>query len=610
MDNEVVIHVRVDDDSRTGFASAQANANKTASDIEGAFKRSSNNIRTESKRTGEGVGGSIIEGITRFSPKMASAITDVAGIAGKAGGPLLAAGLAVGLPLIGASISGAIVGGVGIGGVLGGVALASQDARVAAAGKVLGNNLMTGLKQDASVFVGPVLEGINKIQSRFETLRPTLQNIFRNSSNFLDPLLDGALDGITALMAGVDVLIGNAGPVIDAFGGAFKTLGESIGEAMATISGGSEDAATAITFLADGLGQAIVNLGRLIRVLTETWGFLHDATLETISLGEANTALAPTLERSADGARRLGSGTFGAAESMGFMQKSAEEMTFSLEDAEKAVNAVYQANNNLYSSTTNVAEAMARATKTIKQNGQTLSLNTEAGRENRNALSSVAGQLQRNYDAYVKVNGVGEGSSRVANNLRGQFVRLATAATGSSREANRLADSLLNIPRNTNPRVTLQGGRALSNEVKDMRNRINSLPRSKTITVHVSVTGRERLDSLGHRIGGYKASGGVVGAGGMAHGGIKGAADGATSSGMTLVGEYGPELVDLPPGTSVKSNPDTMRIMSGGGGGNTTGGQVPVVLNVDGRLLVEVLADPIRNYVRSYQGQVQNAFGG
>lgn len=63
----------------------------------------------------------------------------------------------------------------------------------------------------------------------------------------------------------------------------------------------------------------------------------------------------------------------------------------------------------------------------------------------------------------------------------------------------------------------------------------------------------------------YKTIGSGPNKAGYAHGGITGAASGRLlGSGMTLVGENGPELLDLPPGTNVNSNPDTMRMMASG----------------------------------------------
>jgi len=53
----------------------------------------------------------------------------------------------------------------------------------------------------------------------------------------------------------------------------------------------------------------------------------------------------------------------------------------------------------------------------------------------------------------------------------------------------------------------------------------------------------------------------------LAHGGVIGAAGGGARSGWTMVGEHGRELLQIPAGSRVASNPDTERMMSGGNGG-------------------------------------------
>lgn len=68
----------------------------------------------------------------------------------------------------------------------------------------------------------------------------------------------------------------------------------------------------------------------------------------------------------------------------------------------------------------------------------------------------------------------------------------------------------------------------------------------------------------------------------QAHGGVVGAASGRTlSSGLTWVGEQGAELLDLPAGTTVHSNPDSMRMASQGSGG---GGTADASVRFDGNL--------------------------
>lgn len=90
---------------------------------------------------------------------------------------------------------------------------------------------------------------------------------------------------------------------------------------------------------------------------------------------------------------------------------------------------------------------------------------------------------------------------------------------------------------------------------------------------------------------------------GRAHGGIVGgAATGGVRSGFTMVGEAGPELVRLPAGARVRSNPDTRRILGGGSGGQSGAYQLVVAPGADG-----AVATMIMQLVRSGQIQLQPA---
>ncbi|MEV0526054.1 phage tail protein [Streptomyces sp. NPDC050439] len=117
-----------------------------------------------------------------------------------------------------------------------------------------------------------------------------------------------------------------------------------------------------------------------------------------------------------------------------------------------------------------------------------------------------------------------------------------------------------------------------------------------------------------------KATGGVVGA----------AAAGGPRSGLTWVGEQGPELADLPVGSRVYSNPDSLRKAAApwasmlnlpkrhtnpqpiGGRGAAAGSasERPIViqLSLGNKELGEVIIDPVRNAVRS-RGGLKATFG-
>lgn len=108
----------------------------------------------------------------------------------------------------------------------------------------------------------------------------------------------------------------------------------------------------------------------------------------------------------------------------------------------------------------------------------------------------------------------------------------------------------------------------------------------------------------------------TVGTGGMthaypvraqAHGGIAGAASGGLRSNLTLVGEQGPELVDLAPGSRVHSAPDSQRMLGAPAGV----GQVQLVVSAAGQSAFEAfMLKAIREFVRvKGGGDVQKAFG-
>ncbi|MBD9723441.1 hypothetical protein PV755_45440 [Streptomyces caniscabiei] len=90
---------------------------------------------------------------------------------------------------------------------------------------------------------------------------------------------------------------------------------------------------------------------------------------------------------------------------------------------------------------------------------------------------------------------------------------------------------------------------------------------------------------------GRKSSGGVVGA----------AASGGVRSGLTWVGEYEPELLDLPVGSRVRSGPDSRRIAASAA---ATGQPIIVhqTIELDGRVLAQQMFDPLRGVIHRRGG--------
>jgi hypothetical protein len=115
------------------------------------------------------------------------------------------------------------------------------------------------------------------------------------------------------------------------------------------------------------------------------------------------------------------------------------------------------------------------------------------------------------------------------------------------------------------------------------------------------------------RIHAYKVGDWAIGGGGpYAHGGVVGnhlgrAATGGARSNMTIVGEHGPELVNLPPGSHVRSNPDSRRMMGqqNGGGGATT-----LILKADGSRASNLILELLRDAIHDAGGDPVRVLGG
>lgn len=114
------------------------------------------------------------------------------------------------------------------------------------------------------------------------------------------------------------------------------------------------------------------------------------------------------------------------------------------------------------------------------------------------------------------------------------------------------------------------------------------------------------------RIHAYKTGDWALGLGGpQAHGGVTGnwgrAATGGARSNMTLVGEQGPELVDLAPGSHVRSNPDSRRLMSQGRG---EAGPTTLIIKSNGSRASDLILELLRDAIHDAGGDPVRVLGG
>lgn len=203
-------------------------------------------------------------------------------------------------------------------------------------------------------------------------------------------------------------------------------------------------------------------------------------------------------------------------------------------------------------------EAWDRARASLKENGKTLNITGEKGRENRSALLGLAEAAHEVWGAMRDLNKPMSAILNTVKEQRAEFIKMAKSFGLTSAQARAMADRLGLVP------SKVKG--ILTKEAKD--------------TAYNKAA--EKFNA-----------------------GLSGRAAGGPAGGWTLTGEQGPELVRLPFGSSVMPAGATSTYM---GGGAPTRIEL-VVTGGSGGDMERMLMQMIRRFVRVNGGNVQTALG-
>lgn len=236
------------------------------------------------------------------------------------------------------------------------------------------------------------------------------------------------------------------------------------------------------------------------------------------------------------------------------------------------------------------------AAKGLKASKDGFDVNTQAGAANYQLMSTLATANENRAEALLKETGSQDKANQSLQQGAVAIDNLARQAGFGKADIDKLNLALYGTKNIGDIKVTV--GTDTSQAYAQLRRLVNDINGSAAY-VQVGVSGSGA-------VGGRQllAHGGVAGAGFVSH-----AAAGGPRSNLTWVGEHGPELLPLPPGTTVHSNPDSMR-MAAEAAGRSGGWDGVVRLEVTGD---DLIAQWIRNHVRVVAGNakdsVQRAFG-
>lgn len=541
---------------------------KAANDSRGAWQSALSNwsgLEAEGRKAGEalagtaGGGGSGIMGAFSALPAQVKLAL--------VGGVTVAAAAAA--PLLGSIVGGAILGGVGAAGIAGGIALAFTDPRVKAAGSELAAMLSADFKDASSAFVLPTLKGISIIRDALHGLKPDLTGIFNLLSTQVTHLASGLGSLITNTMPGLKDAVAASLPVLSTIGKELPQIGKAFSDMFKSIAAGGNGAQQGIQVFFDLVEYMIRTLGTSIGVLETAWANLVSTFASTGHAMESVIGWVPVLgdhlksvtgyydhlqqslgdnKNAAMAAAAVGAVATANGDLAGATSNAAQKML----DLKASMDKMTTANFDARAATRAMQQAIDDGTAALQANGKTLDEGTDKGRANSAALDAIANNANTAAAAIFAQTGSQEQANAVTAQGRNAFIALAEKMGMSAAAAGRLAGALFAIP-SVSPTITVQNKQALSAIARvqqDLRY-VNS--KDIHIGVYYDVHGNLKLP------GGTQVKG-------QAHGGITGAASGKVAAGLTMVGEYGRELLKLPPGTQVHSNPDTERMMGGSGG--------------------------------------------
>lgn len=481
--------------------------NLTASDKTGnaltaaarRFEEANKKIKTDQDKLGDDVRKGLLKAVDQVAPKLAAGLANAFSAAGPAVIPAIAGVAAAAAPFIGATVSAAVIGGVGIGGLVGGVVVAAKDPRATAAIDGLKQHIGEQLRHAAAPLVDETIIGIDRIQRAVDTI--DFGQVFGDAAFNAGPIVEGIAVAIERIGDSIENLSAAAGPVMEELGAGLASVGAHLADGLNQLSDNGQGAAEALNALFATVNSGIDLTFNLVNALTELYEINHKIGADFLLQGFMKV-LGVDVDDLDSSTRSL------AATQEDMHQKFLDSVEPGLQYAEALAAAAQDAldladaNRTLFGTQVSVAQAMADATAKIKDNGKTvdkhtgqLNLNTQKGRDNAHALNTVADKLVANYQSYVKVNGVGATSERVADANRAAFVKLAEKAGLSARAASDLATKLGLIPGKKTTEIHASTHDAEA-RIAALKAQLNSV-RSKTITVTVArrVTGSALSDS-------------------------------------------------------------------------------------------------------------------
>ncbi|MFG3710125.1 hypothetical protein [Micromonospora sp. NPDC047730] len=346
--------------------------------------------------------GASVSFVQRLGPMIARAPVGAMNPAVAAIGAPLVAGL---VTLVGTAVGGAIIGAVGTGGVVGGIALAGRSPLVKAKATELGEDLGLMFGSSASAFVPETLDALDTVRDRVLAMEPSFRRVFTSASRYVDPLVDGLLDAAENAMPGIIDAVDEAGPVIEAVAEGLRDMGDALGDGLSDLAPYADEGARALSVLflvvesgTRGVFLFVEGLSRLYKV-AELVGALASGDVARFY------TLASTWDETSNSATGLTDALPPLSRGITDVAAAAEATAVKVVDMKAAFDDLYNAQMTYDEANLAYKQGLADLRKELGDGARTLDENTQAGRDNRDAVLEQIGKIKELRDARIAHNG-------------------------------------------------------------------------------------------------------------------------------------------------------------------------------------------------------------
>lgn len=409
-------------------------------------------IRKNRKRIGQGVNDALqdvavggLGAFSRFSKSIVDTIDD--GISGLPDEVkvVLGAALIAALPVaiaLGSALAAGVVSGFTLGGLtVLGTLLAFQFEEVRAAGTEFVSFLRNEVADAGRWLAGPVIGAINLIRSRFTAMRTDLAVVFADVGRVIIPVVDAVVGAFEQFLPGFKNGLKDIERFLIPLQVGFRLIGRAAGQFFDTILN-NDDAPEALYDLLIFVEDLIQFFTALVDIGLDFYGTLRDI-FEFLGLVEESGADLEKFtkefnlaEGGANGFKKAIEGTLAPLESE---TEKIEEMNKAIADYTKLL---------LSSIDNQIAweQGLDDLAESIKENGRSLNITKQAGRDNAQALINLAEVALRTRADTIALTGEIDNAEIAFEKQRQTIYRVAAQMGLSKTRTEELVGALLRIP--------------------------------------------------------------------------------------------------------------------------------------------------------------------